>query len=170
MKHNKTSRTTVAFIAVLACGLRGAEAVADVDKPNIIFIFSDDLSYRDLSAYGQKAFTTPHLDALAVGGLRFTRAYAGSPECAPSRASLMTGMHMGHCRIRANRSVRGQDHLKSEDVTVAEILKQAGYATGFVGKWGSACPAPRARRTNRDSTWPTDSTISAAPTGSFPTT
>jgi arylsulfatase A-like enzyme len=140
MKHNKTSRTTVAFIAVLACGLRGAEAVADVDKPNIIFIFSDDLSYRDLSAYGQKAFTTPHLDALAVGGLRFTRAYAGSPECAPSRASLMTGMHMGHCRIRANRSVRGQDHLKSEDVTVAEILKQAGYATGFVGKWGIGLP------------------------------
>ncbi|MEF8812097.1 MAG: arylsulfatase [Bacteroidales bacterium] len=107
---------------------------------NIIFIFSDDLSYRDLSCYGQSKFATPNLDSLAMNGIRFTQAYSGSPECAPSRASLMTGMHMGHCRIRANSSVRGQDHLLTEDVTVAELLKQAGYTTGFVGKWGIGLP------------------------------
>jgi len=109
-------------------------------KPNILFIFSDDLSYRDLSSYGQQEFRTPNLDRLAMNGIRFTRTYCGSPECAPSRASLMTGMHMGHCRIRANSSVRGQDHLLSQDITVAEVLKEAGYTTGFIGKWGIGLP------------------------------
>jgi arylsulfatase A-like enzyme len=109
-------------------------------KPNILFIFSDDLSYRDLSSYGQEQFRTPNLDKLAMNGIRFTQAYSGSPECAPSRGSLMTGMHMGHCRIRANSSVRGQDHLLSEDVTVAEVLKGSGYTTGFIGKWGIGLP------------------------------
>ena len=113
---------------------------ASTHKPNILFIFSDDLSYCDLSCYGQKMFSTPHLDQLATNGVRFTQAYCGSPECAPSRASLMTGMHMGHCRIRANRSVRGQDHLLAEDVTIAEVLKEAGYTTGFIGKWGIGLP------------------------------
>lgn len=114
--------------------------MGSTDKPNIIFVFSDDLSYRDLSCYGQTEFSTPNLDALAMNGIRFTQAYAGSSECAPSRGSLMTGMHMGHCRIRANTSVRGQDHLLSEDVTVAEVLKGAGYTTGFIGKWGIGLP------------------------------
>ena len=112
-------------------------------KPNILFILSDDLSYRDLSCYGQEKFRTPNLDKLAMNGIRFTQAYSGSPECAPSRASLITGMHMGHCRIRANNSVRGQDHLLSENVTVAEVLKGAGYATGFIGKWGIGLPGHR---------------------------
>ncbi len=111
------------------------------EKPNIIFIFSDDVSYRDFSVTGQKMFKTPNIDRLATGGIMFMNAYSGSPECAPARASLMTGMHMGHCRIRANRSVRGQDHLLSEDVTVAEVLKEAGYRTGFAGKWGIGLPA-----------------------------
>lgn len=109
-------------------------------RPNIVLFFSDDLSYRDLSCYGQTNFATPHLDALALNGMRFNQAYAGSPECAPSRASLITGMHMGHCRIRANRSVRGQDHLLAADVTIAEVLQRTGYATGFVGKWGIGLP------------------------------
>lgn len=109
-------------------------------KPNIVLIFSDDLSYRDLSCYGQKLYHTPNLDKLAMDGMRFTQAYSGSSECAPARASLMTGMHMGHCRIRKNRSVRGQDHLLAEDVTIAEVLKQAGYTTGFIGKWGIGLP------------------------------
>ncbi len=109
-------------------------------KPNIIVFFSDDLSYRDLSSYGQKEFSTPNLDKLATNGLRFTQAYSGSPECAPSRASIITGMHMGHCRIRANNSVRGQDHLLDEDITIAEVLKHAGYTTGFIGKWGIGLP------------------------------
>lgn len=110
------------------------------EKPNIVLIFSDDLSYRDLSSYGQKNYSTPNLDRLAFSGMRFVNAFCGSSECAPSRGSLMTGMHMGHCRIRKNRSVRGQDHLLDKDVTIAEVLKMGGYATGFIGKWGIGLP------------------------------
>ena len=105
-------------------------------RPNIIFILSDDVSYRDFSCLGQQHFQTPHIDRLCHEGAHFTQAYAGSPECAPSRASLITGLHMGHCTVRCNGSVRGQEHLLASDVTVADVLKQAGYATGFVGKWG----------------------------------
>ncbi len=126
-------------IIFLGCSKKGKEEFVKT-KPNILFIFSDDLSYRDLSCYGQKQFHTPNLDKLAMNGIRFMNTYSGSPECAPSRASLMTGKHMGHSRIRANRSVRGQDHLLTEDVTIAEVLKQAGYTTGFIGKWGIGLP------------------------------
>jgi len=121
-------------------GPRLLAAGDEARKPNIIFILADDMSYRDLGYTGQKKFATPNLDRLAAGGVRFSQAYSGSPECAPSRASLMTGMHMGHCRIRANGSARGQDHLLDADVTVAEVLKGAGYATGMVGKWGIGLP------------------------------
>lgn len=110
------------------------------ELPNIIFILADDMSYYDLSGLGQKQFSTPHIDELMKEGLFFTEAYSGSPECAPSRASLMTGYHMGHCRIRNNRSVRKQDYLLDSDITVAEMLKSAGYATGMVGKWGNGLP------------------------------
>lgn len=109
-------------------------------KPNIIFILSDDVSYRDFSCTGQQYFKTPNIDALCHNGVHFTNAYAASPECAPSRAGLMTGKHMGHCTVRSNDSVRGQEHLLTADITVAEILKSAGYATGFVGKWGIGLP------------------------------
>lgn len=113
---------------------------SEYEKPNIIFILADDMSYYDLSGLGQKQFSTPHIDQLMDQGLFFTESYAGSPECAPSRASLMTGYHMGHCRIRNNRSVRKQDHLLDSDITVAEMLKSAGYTTGMVGKWGNGLP------------------------------
>ncbi len=106
------------FALFLAVSLPAAE------RPNIVLILSGDLSYRDLSSYGQKHYQTPNLDTLVAGGLRFTRAYAGSPECAPTRASILTGMHMGHCRIRANNSARGQDHLLDSDVTIAEMLNR----------------------------------------------
>lgn len=109
-------------------------------QPNIVLFFSDDLSYRDLSSYGQRHYSTPNIDKLATNGMRFINAYSGSSECAPARGSLMTGMHMGHCRIRQNNSVRGQDHLLAEDITIAEVLKKAGYATGFIGKWGIGLP------------------------------
>ena len=109
-------------------------------RPNILFILADDLSYRDLSCFGQVQFETPNLDRLCQTGLRFDNAYCGSPECAPSRGSLMTGLHMGHCRIRKNDSARGQDHLLASDLTIAEVLKKAGYTTGMVGKWGIGLP------------------------------
>lgn len=101
-------------------------------KPNIIFILADDLGYGDLGCYGQKKIQTPNLDRLAAEGMRFTQCYAGTTVCAPSRASLMTGLHTGHTRIRGNAAVP----LGTDETTVAEVLKQAGYQTGVIGKWG----------------------------------
>ena len=130
---------TVLF-ALLATTVASAAGALAGSKPNIVLILADDLSYRDLSVWGQDRFSTPNLDRLARAGVRFTQAYAGAQECAPSRATLMTGLHTGHAAIRRNQSARGQDHLMDQDVTIAEILKRAGYATGFFGKWGIGLP------------------------------
>ena len=105
-------------------------------RPNIIFILADDLGYGDLSCYGQRMLRTQCIDQLAVEGTKFTDAYAGSTVCAPSRCCLMTGYHTGHARIRGNATVP----LRAEDITVAEVLRDAGYATGLVGKWGLGEP------------------------------
>lgn len=105
-------------------------------KPNIVFILADDLGYGDLGCYGQTMIATPMIDRLASQGMRFTQAYAGATVCAPSRCSLMTGLHGGHARIRGNKDVP----LRPEDVTVAKILKDAGYATALIGKWGLGDP------------------------------
>lgn len=107
-----------------------------VARPNIVLILADDLGYGDLGAYGQKLIQTPHLDRLASTGLRFSACYAGSTVCAPSRCALMTGLHTGHCRIRGNALVP----LLPEDVTLAEILRGAGYETALFGKWGLGEP------------------------------
>jgi uncharacterized sulfatase len=100
--------------------------------PNVIFILADDLGYGDLGCYGQKLIETPNIDRLAREGMRFTNFYAGSTVCAPSRCVLMTGLHTGHAFIRGN----AKDNLRPEDVTVAEVLKHAGYANWLAGKWG----------------------------------
>ena len=105
---------------------------ATPSQPNIIFILADDLGYGDLGCYGQKQIQTPNLDRMAKEGMRFTRFYAGSTVCAPSRCTLMTGLHTGHCLIRGNRRV----DLRDDDYTVAEMLQGAGYRTGMFGKWG----------------------------------
>ncbi|MGH9338149.1 MAG: arylsulfatase [Acidobacteriota bacterium] len=101
--------------------------------PNIIFIMADDLGYNHLGCYGQEIIRTPHIDRLASQGTRFTQFYAGCTVCAPSRCTLMTGMHQGHCSVRGNS---GGIPLRAQDVTVAEVLKQAGYTNGIFGKWG----------------------------------
>ncbi len=112
------------------------------ERPNIIFILADDLGYGDLGCYGQRHIRTPNLDRLAAGGMRFTDHYAGSTVCAPSRCCLMTGLHTGHTYIRGNREVKpmGQEPLPEETVTVAGLLKQAGYSTALIGKWGLGSP------------------------------
>jgi arylsulfatase A len=102
-------------------------------RPNIIFILCDDLGYADVSCYGQEKFRTPNIDRLAAEGLRFTEGYSGCTVCAPSRSVLMTGYHMGHTSVRSNP---GGVPILPEDVTVAEVLKTVGYATGMFGKWG----------------------------------
>ncbi|MBI2928183.1 MAG: arylsulfatase [Verrucomicrobia bacterium] len=101
-------------------------------KPNIIFILADDLGYGDLGCYGQQKIKTPNLDRLAAEGMRFTSFYAGSTVCAPSRCALMVGQHTGHCLVRGTAKVP----LRPEDITVAERLKAAGFATLAIGKWG----------------------------------
>lgn len=115
---------------------------ADTSPPNIIFILADDLGYGDLSSYGQTRFSTPNIDRLAAGGMRFTQHYSGATVCAPSRSALMTGLHTGHTFIRGNRSVKpeGQYPLPDSLYTLAESLHEAGYATGGFGKWGLGFP------------------------------
>ncbi|MBU3026136.1 MULTISPECIES: arylsulfatase [Zobellia] len=107
-------------------------------KPNIIYILADDLGYGDLSSYGQKKFETPRIDELAQRGMKFTQHYSGAPVCAPARSSLMTGQHTGHTPIRGNMELEGegQTPLPGNSVTIAEMLKKAGYITGAFGKWG----------------------------------
>jgi len=124
----------VPLLMVMSCRLKAEEGEGrrPSRRPNLIYVMADDLGWRDLGSYGQTRIHTPRLDRMAAEGLRFTQYYAGSTVCAPSRASLMTGLHTGHSRIRGN----GEYPLRPEDVTVAEVLKQAGYTTGVVGKWG----------------------------------
>ncbi|WP_140937049.1 arylsulfatase [Sphingobacterium lumbrici] len=107
-------------------------SVAQQQPPNIIFILADDLGYGDIGSFGQIKIKTPVLDELAIQGRRYTQFYAGSTVCAPSRASLMTGKHTGNNYIRGN----GEVALRKEDVILPELLKQSGYTTGMVGKWG----------------------------------
>jgi arylsulfatase A-like enzyme len=108
-------------------------ASAADNRPNIIFIMADDLGYGHLGCYGQTLIRTPNLDRLATEGMRFTQAYAGSCVCASSRSVLMTGLHGGHSPVRGNS---GGIPIAPGDVTVAEVLESAGYATGLIGKWG----------------------------------
>jgi arylsulfatase A len=115
-----------------------AAPLAAATKPNIIFILSDDLAQGDVGVYGQKLIQTPRLDRMAREGTRYLQAYCGTSVCAPSRTSLMTGLHSGHAPVRGNWEIQpeGQLPLPADTVTVAEILKTAGYATAVMGKWG----------------------------------
>jgi arylsulfatase A-like enzyme len=123
----------IAAVAELSTAQENSAVIEDSARaPNVILILADDLGYGDLGCYGQKLIQTPNIDRLAREGMRFTNFYAGSTVCAPSRCVLMTGQHTGHCYIRGN----GKDNLRPEDVTVAEVLKQAGYTNWMTGKWG----------------------------------
>jgi arylsulfatase A len=110
--------------------------------PNVVLIVADDLGYRELGCFGQQKIRTPRLDALAAQGMRLTRHYAGNAVCAPSRCVLMTGKHPGHAIVRDNQSTppEGQYPIPDAEVTIAELLKAAGYTTGAFGKWGLGGP------------------------------
>jgi len=110
--------------------------------PNIVYIMLDDAGYGDFSCYGQEDFTTPNIDRIAEEGMRFTNHYSGSTVCAPTRCSLMTGLHTGHCVVRGNREVKpeGQAPMPADTVTIPRLLKKADYTTGMFGKWGLGAP------------------------------
>lgn len=124
------------LLAILTVSLKAQQ------KPNVIFILADDMGYGDLGCYGQKLIATPNIDALAAGGIRFTQFYAGTSVCAPSRASLMTGLNTGHTAIRGNYEIKpeGQLPLPDSAYTMPEMFKAAGYSTGVFGKWGMGYP------------------------------
>jgi arylsulfatase A len=136
MKHALSRRS---FLAGLACGTaatvapRRSRAKASTGKPNIIFIMVDDMGYHDLGCFGSKTILTPHIDKMCTEGIKFTDCYSGDTVCAPARSTLMTGLHKGHTPVRGNG---GGVPLHPEDVTVAEVLKKAGYTCGGFGKWG----------------------------------
>ena len=107
----------------------------DAKKPNIVFILADDLGWAELGCYGNSFNETPHLDALAKRGLRFTHAYAAAPVCSPYRAALLTGQHPARLGILDYLRPNSSNALPVDQVTLPKILKGNGYATGMVGKW-----------------------------------
>lgn len=141
------SRAQVLIPLLLAFGLAPVPGAAG-RGPNIVYIMADDLGYAELGCYGQQKIKTPNIDLLADQGMRFTQHYTSAPVCAPARCCLMTGKHGGHALVRNNFEQRhppgypfddtfgGQYPLPTGTVTIATLLKQAGYATGAFGKWG----------------------------------
>lgn len=123
------------FITVIVAGwfvVCGTVSAQPVRKPNVVLILADDLGYGDVGAYGQTRIKTPNIDRLAREGMRFTQFYAGSPVCAPSRATLFTGRHTGHNTIRGNGNVP----LAAGDYTLSQLLRSVGYRVDGIGKWG----------------------------------
>lgn len=117
-------------------------------KPNVILIMADDIGYGDLGCYGQTKIQTPHIDALAQQGTRFTQAYTGGCVCTASRSVLMTGLHNGHTPARDNVP-HFVSYLDNDDITLAEVLSDAGYTCGGVGKWSLGAPGSHGSATNQ---------------------
>ena len=125
--------------SVLVSCTGGAKKNQITDQPDVIFVLVDDMGYGDLSCYGQKMFSTPVLDRMAIEGIRFNNFYCGSTVSAPSRASLLTGKHTGHTSVRGNSPVQ---IMRDDELTIAKVMKQAGYKTACIGKWGIGHPPP----------------------------
>lgn len=122
--------------------VQGQEAVATTERPNVIYLLCDDMGYSDIEAYGQQMISTPNLTRLVNNGMSFTQFYASTAVSAPSRASLMTGQHTGHTKIRGNKEIQpeGQEPLDPNVETLGNLFQQNGYITGCFGKWGMGYP------------------------------
>lgn len=133
----------VRLVLLALLGMVGP-ASEGAERPNLIWVMADDLGYGELGCYGQKVIRTPQIDRMAAEGMRFTRFYAGATVCAPSRSVLMTGQHHGRTRVRGNAGPTNPvaQALRPDDVTVARVLHDAGYATALVGKWGLGDAGP----------------------------
>ena len=132
-KFMQSAAAGAAAIGLARAGIAAEAEAGAGTRPNIVFVMVDDMGYANLGCYGSKAVRTPNLDRMASEGMRFTDCYSGDTVCAPARSTLMTGLHKGHTPVRGNS---GGIPLRPEDVTLAEVLKKAGYATGGFGKWG----------------------------------
>ena len=153
-------RSPATLLLLLASGCAGPDGRADPEPapeptasvdferaprtraPNVVYLLADDLGWSELGCYGQRLIRTPSLDRMAAQGMRFTQHYSGSAVCAPARCVLMTGLHSGHAFIRDNGEVapEGQRPIPAETRTLAELARDAGYATGIFGKWGLGGP------------------------------
>ena len=145
-------KSTAVGSASVMLGSWACKKPTETRKPNIIYILADDLGYGELGCYGQKKIKTPHIDQLAAEGMRFTQHYSGSPVCAPSRCTLLTGKHPGHAYVRDNDemrekgdvwndpSIEGQRPLPPQTTTLGTLLQSAGYTTAAIGKWGLGAP------------------------------
>ena len=149
MRRRNFLKNSLQSVAVLPFALSMCSKKNLVEKkPNIVILMADDLGYGDPGCYGQKLIKTPNIDKLAQTGLRFTSAYAGGPVCTPSRSVLMTGQHNGHTAARDNIP-HYHTYLQASDTTIAEVLKQAGYRCGGVGKWSLGDAGTVGRATNK---------------------
>ena len=153
----KTAFILTYFFLLITLFTRAQVKNAGIKKPNIVYIFADDLGYGDLGCYGQTKIETPNIDSLAAKGMLFTQHY-DLPVCAPSRYSLMTGIHSGKAFIRGNNewnergdvwsfkameenpTLEGQLPIPDSTVTIAKLLKKSGYRCALVGKWGLGAP------------------------------
>ena len=145
-------------VTLCSCNSKKKEIIQEKAKPNIIYILADDLGYAELGVYGQEKIETPNIDALANSGMLFSQHYTGTPVCAPARFNFLTGKHSGHSYVRGNdewadrgnvwnykatikdSTLEGQRPIPLKTITVANRLKESGYATAMVGKWGLGAP------------------------------
>jgi arylsulfatase A-like enzyme len=135
---------TAAFAVYFPNAIRAADCQTSAHRWNVVLIVADDLGWGEVGCFGQERIPTPHLDRLAAEGMRLTRHYSGAPTCAPSRCTLLTGLHTGHADIRGNRQARdrypqfteGQHPIEANTWTLAEAFRAAGYHTAAFGKWG----------------------------------
>ena len=141
----KKTFSTALFITAFA-----AAGSAQNQKPNVILILADDLGYSDIEPYGQEKIKTPNLNRMAENGMQFMQFYCGTSVSAPSRASLMTGLHTGHTHVRGNKEYppEGQEPM-GEMKTLGNLFQQAGYATGIYGKWGLGFPGSGSEPTKK---------------------
>src|SRR5512140_611246 len=141
-------RILLLLLAILPlAAFSAAQKSAPASTPNFVFILADDYGWADSGCYGSTFYETPHLDRLAAKGMRFTDAYAACCVCSPTRASILTGKYPARLHLTdwlPGRGDRPDQKLKRpvflqqlplEEITIAEALKEAGYRTGFMGKW-----------------------------------